>query len=363
MNVFYDARYIRTDFHDGISRYSAELGAALALQRPITFIICDPKQLDFLPKDCDYILFHGPASWREPFSALLLNKHQPDVVFSPMQTMGSFGRKYALILTLHDLIYYHHRTPPQQLAWPIRLGWWIFHWTYWPQRWLLNGPDIVATVSQTSKKAILDAKLTKRSVIVVPNAPQSLAKLLGKTSISSARPVNLVYMGSFMPYKNVECLIKGMAQLPGYTLHILSRIKPDRQAELQALVPSDATVIFHNGVSDAEYAQLLANNALLVSASLDEGYGIPLAESLSLGVPVVVSDLEIFHEVAGEGALYFNPHKPEEFAQAVLSASQPDTYQKLQRQGGAHIAQFTWQGSAQILSETVDALIDNKTST
>lgn len=163
-----------------------------------------------------------------------------------------------------------------------------------------------------------------------------------------------------MPYKNAECLIKSMAQLPGYTLHLLSRIKPDRQAELQALVPSDAKVIFHNGVSDAKYAQLLANNALLVSASLDEGYGIPLAESLSLGVPVVVSDLEIFHEVAGEGALYFNPHKPKEFAQAALSASQPDIYQKLQQRGSEHIAQFTWQGSAQILDKAIQTLIDDK---
>src|SRR5690625_6518541 len=37
----------------------------------------------------------------------------PDVVFSPMQTIGSAGRKFGLILTLHDLIYYQHRTPPK----------------------------------------------------------------------------------------------------------------------------------------------------------------------------------------------------------------------------------------------------------
>ncbi|HEX7483554.1 MAG TPA: glycosyltransferase, partial [Candidatus Saccharimonadales bacterium] len=142
-----------------------------------------------------------------------------------------------------------------------------------------------------------------------------------------------------------------------YTLHLLSRIKPDRQAALETLVPSGATVIFHDGVSDAEYARLLANDALLVSASLDEGYGLPLAESLSLGVPAVVSDLEIFHEVAGHGALYFNPHSPDEFAQAVLSASRSDTYQKLKQQGSAHITSFTWQESARILSKAIQSLI------
>ena len=357
MNIFYDARYIRTDFHDGISRYTAELGTALGAQQDITFIIHDLKQLDFLPKGCAYILFHSPTSWREPFSALVLNKHQPDFVFSPMQTIGSLGRKYKLILTLHDLIYYRHRTPPQQMPWPIRLGWRIFHLTYWPQRWLLNSADIVATVSETSKQAILDAKLTKRPVFVIPNAPESLAKLLDNQPINSSNPTNLVYMGSFMPYKNVECLIKGMTQLPGYTLHLLSRIKPDRRAALEALAPAGANIVFHNGVSDKEYAELLANNALLVSASLDEGYGLPLAESLEMGVPAVVSELEIFHEVAGDGALYFDPQQPEQFADAVLSATRPETYRQLSQAGKAHIGRFTWQQSAMILKETIERLL------
>ena len=360
MNIFYDARYIRTDFHDGISRYTAELGSAFAREQDVTFIIHDPKQLDFLPKDCTYVLFHDPTSWREPFSALYLNKHQPDVVFSPMQTMGSLGRKYKLILTLHDLIYYRHRTPPQHMPGLIRLGWRIFHWTYWPQRWLLNGADIVATVSETSKQAILDAKLTKRDIIVIPNAPQSLAKLLDKPTSISISPTNLVYMGSFMPYKNVECLIKGMGKLPGYTLHLLSRIKPDRQSALQALAPSGSAVVFHNGVSDKQYAELLANEALLVSASLDEGYGLPLAESLGLGVPAVVSDLEIFHEVAGEGAIYFNPHQPDHFANAVLTAAEPSTYRALSEKGRAHISRFTWQQSAQKLQQAINQLTSNR---
>lgn len=359
MKVIFDARYIRTDFHDGISRYSAELGAALAATMPVTFLVCSKKQLHFLPSATPYIMFHSPTSWREPFSALLLNRHQPDVVFSPMQTIGSFGRRFKLILTLHDLIYYRHRTPPANLPWLVRVGWRLFHLSYVPQRLVLNGADVVATVSETSKQDILAHKLTKRPVIVVPNAPQQLTNLLVKEIIHT-KPTNLVYMGSFMRYKNVETLIEGMGLLPGYTLHLLSRIKPDRKKALTKRLPKGASVVFHNGVTDAQYAELLANNALLVSASLDEGYGLPIAESLAMGVPVIASNLAIFHEVAGPGALYFPADDPQLFASAVQRAVDQNVYAKLSKDGNTYIKNFSWKASAKTLLITIQTLARHK---
>ncbi len=355
MKLIFDARYIRTDFHDGISRYSTELANALADNLSITFLVCSKKQLHFLPKDAPYILFHAPTSWREPFSALLLNRHRPDVVFSPMQTIGSFGRHFKLILTLHDLIYYRHRTPPRNLPWVVRIGWRLFHMSYLPQRLLLDAADVVATVSETSKQDILAHKLTKRPIIVVPNAPQQLAALVGK-DIVRTHSTNLVYMGSFMRYKNVETLIAGMAFLPGYTLHLLSRIRPARQNALAKRMPKEATAVFHNGVTDTQYAELLADNALLVSASLDEGYGLPLAESLAMGVPAIVSNIEIFHEVAGPGALYFPADDPHLFAAAVQRAADPAIYTELSTKGNAYIQSFSWKASAKVLQITVQTI-------
>src|SRR5690625_7912100 len=85
----------------------------------------------------------------------------PDVVFSPMQTIGSAGRKFGLILTLHDLIYYQHRTPPKDLPQIIRGLWYLYHLTYSPQRLLLNRADAVATVSHTSQRLIRRHRLTR----------------------------------------------------------------------------------------------------------------------------------------------------------------------------------------------------------
>lgn len=357
MKLFFDARYIETKTQTGISRYSIELGAALAELSAVTFLIHDEAQLTFLPDGADYVKIHAPTSAKEPFTGFILNKFKPDVVFSPMQTMGSIGRRYKLILTLHDLIYYRHRTPPRQFNWLIRLGWRAYHATYIPQRLALNGADIVATVSETSKQDILNAKLTKRPVVVTYNAPQNLRALLdGDVSVSET-PKNLVYMGSFMEYKNVEVLMKGLEFLPEFTLHLLSRIRPERQAEYEKIAPKGAKIVFHNGVSDEEYANLMADRAILVSASLDEGYGIPVADAMALGVPAVITDMPIFHEVAGEGALYFNPHSPEDFAEKIKSAAKLTKYQELSQAGLNQSKKFSWHASAKVLLETIQSLI------
>jgi glycosyltransferase involved in cell wall biosynthesis len=362
MRLFFDARYIRTDFHDGISRYSQELARALAPVAAeegveLVFLVHDPAQIAHLPEGAVHLRIHEQTSPKEPFTAFVLNRYQPDVVFSPLQTMGSLGRKYRLILTLHDMIYYRHRTPPRSLSLPVRALWRLFHLSYVPQRLTLNGADVVATVSETSRRQFDAVRLTKRPVLVVPNAPQRLADLLpADAPIPGGAPRNIVYMGSFMGYKNVETLVRAMAGLPGRTLHLLSRISPARRAELEAIAPAGADIVFHDGVSDAEYARLLADDAVLASMSLDEGYGLPLAEALALGVPVVVSDLEIFHEVAGPGARYVDPLNPAAVAEAVRSLDDDEERSRLIAEGTAHIARFTWDASARTLLDAVRTL-------
>jgi glycosyltransferase involved in cell wall biosynthesis len=356
MKLFYDARYIRP-IDDGVSRYSTQLGAALAKLTDVTFIICDEQQLQKLPTGAAFVKIHAPTSAKEIFLPRILNRFQPDIVFSPLHGPGIFGRKYKSILTSHDMIYYHHRTPPKNIGnGLIRLLWRLYFATYIPQRIVLNSADLVVTVSESAKKEFEAAKLTKRPILVIPNAPNDLVTLLpALPDVSEKAPRNIIYMGAFLGYKNVETLIKAMALLPDYTLHLLSRVTPKRQAELANLA-GETRVIFHNGVSDQQYADLLANNALLATASLDEGYGLPVAEALALGIPAVISDIPVFHEVAGDGALYFDPHNPEDFVAKVTQLDNQALRAQVSVAGKAHIATFNWDTSAQILYDAILSL-------
>lgn len=354
MKLFFDARYTRTDYHDGISRYSAELGTALAKLTPVTFLICEEGQKKWFPKDAEFIKIHKPTSVKEPLTARVLNKYNPDVVYSPMQTIGTVGRKFKSVLTLHDMIYYRHPKAPRFLPLHVRVGWWFYHQSYVPQRLLLKGGDLITAVSNTTAEDITAARMINYSPPVVLNAPQQF----NRYPIKFEKTIkNIVYMGSFMGYKNPETLIKGMEWLPGRTLHLLSKIRPERKRALEKLIPEGAGVIFHNGVTDDEYEQLLANNAVLVTATLDEGYGIPVAEAMAMGVPAVVSDIPVLREVGGDGALYFDAHSPKEFAEQVKKLDNKVTRDALIEKARTHISQYSWDESARVLFEAIKTLV------
>ena len=377
MRLLFDARYTRWPRHDGISRYGAGLLTALARltadDDAITLeaLIHDERQIPMLPT----VPLHrvsAPTSPLEPLLARQINPLRPDVVFSPMQTMGSWGRDYRLILTLHDLIYYTHPTPPRDLSLPLRGLWRAYHTAYWPQRLLLDRADAVVTVSRTTRDLMAAHRLTRRPVTVVPNAADEVPRPPQRRNGHAAR--TLTYMGAFLPYKNAEALVRSLAWLPGYTLHLASRIEPREEARLRALTPAQARVVFHHGISDEDYAQLLDRSTALVTASRAEGYGLPIVEAMARGVPVVVTDMPIFREVTGADAdapsaagtrpgggpaEFADPDDPQDFARAVRRLEDPARWREAAQSGPVRAAAHTWEDSARTLLALVRSLAED----
>ena len=353
MRIVFDCRYTRIGRHDGIGRFTAGLVGALARRHAVTMLISDHRQLELLP-DLPWELAPSPTSALEPLVARRVNKLKPDVVFTPMQTMGSFGRQYRLILTVHDLIYYRHPTPPRDLPGFVRVLWRLYHLAWWPQRMLLNRSDAVVTVSETTKELIAEHRLTRRPVYVVPNAADMPALPEERLARTAPEAKILVYMGSFMPYKNVDTLVRAAAQLPDYQLHLMSRVTPAERDRLAALAPG-ARLVFHDGATDEDYAETLARATALVTASRDEGFGIPLVESMTLGTPVVVSDIPIFREIGGESALYFPADDADALAARVRHLEQPGVWAQRSAASRHEAGRFTWTASADHLLTVLTA--------
>jgi len=70
-------------------------------------------------------------------------------------------------------------------------------------------------------------------------------------------------------------------------------------------------------VSDEVLLGLLGEADALVSASLDEGFGLPLVEAGHAGVPVILRDLAVHREAAGDEGLYFDVGGPEVIAESL----------------------------------------------
>lgn len=353
MNLLIDCRYVRHDAHDGISRFTAGIVGELSKLTPLTMLVHDSRQLAQLP-ELPWVLGPSPTSPFEPFVARRINRLGFDTVFSPMQTMGSRGRRYRLMLTVHDLIYYSHPTPPRNLPWYVRVAWRLYHLAWWPQRMLLNGADIIATVSETTATLIADNHLTRKPVVVVHNAADPLPGTLhaGRTMPQQAR---FVYMGSFMPYKNVDALVQAIALIDSAELHLLSRVDAREEARLRALAPK-ARLVFHNGVTDSQYAEFLDSATALVSASREEGFGIPLIEAGSRATPIAVSDIPIFEEIGGDAAVFFDPERPDDIAAALRSLLDPVEWKRRSEASARNAARFNWAASAAELHAALNRL-------
>lgn len=353
MKIVVDCRYLRVGRHDGISRYTAGIVTALARLHPVEVLVNDERQLDHLPDGLPWHLVSAPTSWREPFVARQVRRTGADVVFSPMQTMGTWGRDYRVVLTLHDLIYYRHPTPPRNLPAPVRLLWRAFHLAWWPQRLLLNRADAVVTVSETTRDLIARHRLTRRPVTVVPNAPDPVPEAPGLPGLAggrseTSRTRSLVYMGSFMPYKNVELPARAMARLPGWELHLMSPVAPEHRARLSELAGA-GTLVFHDGASDEVYRGVLGSATALVSGSRDEGFGLPLVEAMALGTPLVVSDIPVFREVGGDAGAYVDPDDVAGFVAAVRELDDGDVWAERSAAARIRAAGYDWNTSAKAL--------------
>ena len=348
MKIIFDNRYTRIGRHDGISRYGARLVEELSKLHPVTMLIQDEKQLEMLP-DLPWVMGPSSTSALEPFVALTVNRYEPDVVFTPMQTMGPGLRKYGLVTTIHDLIYYTHRTPPRDLNRALRLLWRVYHLWWGFQRALLNRADAHLVDSETTRGLMAEHRLTKNPVRVVllgTEQPQTLPNR------DAAIRRDLVYMGSFMPYKNVDLLVNSMRDLPGYRLLLMSRVSPEEKARLTALAP-DGSVVFYDGASDEDYERAMLDATALVTASRDEGFGLPVVEAQALGTPVLLSDIPIFREIGGPAAGFFDPSSTESFVAAVRELEDPKEWAKRSVAAAQWAKRFNWPDAARALLDVL----------
>jgi glycosyltransferase involved in cell wall biosynthesis len=92
----------------------------------------------------------------------------------------------------------------------------------------------------------------------------------------------------------------------------------ERSAALKGLV------IERNACGDAELGALLQHAQALLMPSFAEGYGLPVAEALAAGVPVIASDLPAFREIAGEVPEYAEPIDGARWRALVLDYARAD---------------------------------------
>ena len=134
------------------------------------------------------------------------------------------------------------------------------------------------------------------------------------------------------PRKNIAILIKAFLSLKGRAnMVVLGNVDGRRYVGDN---PNDMGHIRFTGyIPEGEKARILSKADGMIFPSFTEGFGIPITEGAAYGKPVICSDIEVFREVAGDDAFYFDPYKEDTLVAAVAAviASPQESQRRAQR--------------------------------
>ena len=168
---------------------------------------------------------------------------------------------------------------------------------------------------------------------------------------------HLLFVGTIAPRKNVARLLEAYARLrevcpvaPQLVLAGQSAIEAD---ELLATLrqPRYAGYVRYEGyVSEERLRSLYTDASAVILPSLDEGFGIPALEAMTMGVPLVVARRGALPDVVGDAALLVNPLDIEELSKAMQAVlNDAELRKRLSEAGPKRARGFTWRSSANML--------------
>ncbi len=164
----------------------------------------------------------------------------------------------------------------------------------------------------------------------------------------------LLYVGLRGAYKNFHSVLDAM-ETPFWPRGVCLRVagKRFRDDEMQELEKRRLTgrVIDEGRVTDDRLEALYRDAMGLIVPSLCEGFGFPLLEAHSMKTPVLCSDIPVFHEVAGDAAVYFGPLNPRSIADAAALLLDPAQSFRLRESGRENLRRFSWGQCADLTLE------------
>jgi glycosyltransferase involved in cell wall biosynthesis len=286
---------------------------------------------------------------------LLANRLAPscDVVHVSNLVLRAPNRA-ALSSTIHDCIssFFPEFHTPAQVAADRDFS----------DRVLRRAAGLIAVSEATRVDAIRTLKLSPDRIHVIhPGVPRSYGSV-SQEAIDRIRATwrlpdrYFLSVGTIEPRKNIDRLLDAWMSLPSgfrqeHALVVagMSGWKSDHTLlRLSQLTREDSGVRWLGYVPEAAMPALTAGALSLIYPSLYEGFGIPVAQAMAAGCPVITSNASSLPEIAGGAALLIDPLSHQAISGAMRRmAESPVLRTKLRAAGLVRSQAFTWEEAAE----------------
>lgn len=330
--VAIDVRYLKRQV--GISAYLRGGLSDLAAAGAALILLTDDRdhqaelRAEYPAARVDVIPGRSGFRWEQLGLRRHLRAHDYDAFIAPANygIPIAYRGRTALIAVIHDLI-------------PLRMpGVYLVRRPLWAAKYLLSmaavalRADQIVAVSDATARDVTRLLRRSRADVAYPRLPAPYVPPAPPRSAQPGRPSEprpyFIYNGGADPRKNVPALLRGFAaaqaELAGIELVMLGSDVRRLQPLIRELGIDDR-VRLPGFVDEATKMQLIHGALALVYPSMIEGFGLPVAEALAAGTPVICGSGGALPEVGGDAVTYLRPATPATVAAALRSAaSQPD---------------------------------------
>lgn len=269
-----------------------------------------------------------------------------DLIHGPAM-FGPLRSSAPVVISVHDLLYFSH---PELMQTKLFTG---------PVKWMekrgARNATRLITISEYSASAIRAyLKFPDDHIDVIPLAGRGS---VGVPSTDRQRERDLfLAIGQRSPYKDFETIVRAWAAMPvGHRprLVVTGSHGADPLIPLVHSLGVEDQIELKSWVSTEELNTLFASATALIDSTLATGFSLPTLEAMTIGLPVLLADTEIFREVGAEAADYFTAGDPQDLARAVqrLSAD-PDRQAELTQLGRVRASLFSWD---RVATETIES--------
>jgi glycosyltransferase involved in cell wall biosynthesis len=205
--------------------------------------------------------------------------------------------------------------------------------------------DAVIAVSQFTRSQVVSLLgVDPAKIHVVHHGIRHLAE---PASAPPAREQVILNVGAIQKRKNIARLVEAFETLEPPWQLVLAGSNGFGAGEILARIeksPARDRIRVTGYVSAEDLAGWYARAAVFAFPSMDEGFGMPVLEAMSAGVPVIASNRSALPEVAGDAAVLVDPDDTEALRQALLDMIRNvDLRREFARRGKARAQMFTWE--------------------
>jgi glycosyltransferase involved in cell wall biosynthesis len=335
----------------GVAVFAFQLLDSLVAKSNFEYVLRSPWRREQLPERLRAKQFEIVTVPRPPFLLLdifsqwlafpnFCRRHGIDLVVN-VDPYGSPTGGIARLLIIHDLYF---RTIPKHIPRSVALrNDLIFKLA------LLRNSEIV-TVSDSTKSDLESWYPQARGRTTTIYSATSFNQGSAADRSEIEKPYILT-VGNATANKNFSVLARAAASVhlscPDIVVVHVGADPDETIASTLRGLGSPLPVIRFEGIDDAKLASLYRHASCLCVPSLYEGFCLPILEAQALGCPVVCSDRPALPEIAGAGALLFDPTDPKALAKTLLDVLQDrETSEALIRAGKENSSRFSWDVAA-----------------